>query len=103
MYASFNHFEIEMTKKQALSASHPGLCDLDVKALLRIPAIKRQLAKISDSDLTAELSEYGAWDETELSNRAENEERIIWIAAGNIAENEYEKAKSMGLASILQL
>ena len=86
MYASFNHFEIELTKKQAISASHPGPCDLDVKALLRIPAIKKQLAKISDSDLTAELYDYGAWDEVELANRADNEARIIWIAAGDIAE-----------------
>ena len=86
MYANFNHFDIELTKKQAISASHPGPCDLDVKALLNIPVINRQLAKISDSDLIAELSEYGAWDETELSNRADNEERIVWIAAGDIAE-----------------
>ncbi len=86
MYASFNHFEISMTKKQAISASHSGPCDLDVKALLHLPAIKKQLAKISDADLTAELYEYGAWDNEELSNHADNEERIIWIAAGNIVE-----------------
>ncbi len=86
MFASFNRFEIKMTKKQAISASHPGPCDLDVKALLRIPAIKRQLAKISDADLIAELYDYGAWNDEELAVRADNEERIVWIAAGDIAE-----------------
>jgi hypothetical protein len=84
MYASFNHFEIEMTKKQAISASHPGPCDLDVKALLHIPAIKKQLARIPDDVLAAELYDYTDWD---VSNRAENEERIIWIAAGDITED----------------
>lgn len=87
MYASFNRFEIAMTKKQAISASHPGPCDLDVQALLSVPDIKRQLAKISDSDLADELRDYGAWDEKELLIRADNEERIVWIAAGNIVED----------------
>jgi hypothetical protein len=84
MYASFNHFEIEMTQKQAISASHQGPCDLDVKALLHIPAIKKQLARIPDDVLAAELYDYTDWD---VSNRAENEERIIWIAAGDITED----------------
>lgn len=86
MWATFNRFEIEMTKNQALSASHPGPCDSDVDVLLKHPKIKRQLKKISDEDLIAELWEYGAWDEKELENRVDNEQRIIWIAAGNIAE-----------------
>lgn len=86
MYAKFNRFEIKMTKRQALFASHSGQCDNDVDALLKLPAIKRQLAKISDADLIAELSEYGAWDQDELQDRQNNDARIIWIAAGNIAE-----------------
>jgi hypothetical protein len=86
MFASLNRFEIELTRKQAAGASHSGACDDDVAALLTIPAIKRQLQKIPDEVLAAELQEYGAWDETELSIRADNEARIIWIAAGDIAE-----------------
>jgi hypothetical protein len=86
MYASFNRFEIEMTKKQAASASHSGACDDDVAALLLIPRIKRQLATIPDDTLAAELQEYGAWDEKELSSRTDNEARIIWLAAGDIVE-----------------
>jgi len=91
MYAQFNNFEIEMTLKQVQSASHLGRCDDDVNDLLQLPKIKRQLAKIPDDKLIVELSEYGAWDETELSNRQDNEARIIWIAAGNIKEDEYER------------
>ena len=87
MWATFNNFELQMTKQQALSCSHPGPCDLDVLILLEQPKIKRQLQKISDEKLIAELSEYGAWDENELQDRPANEQRIIWIAASNIIED----------------
>jgi hypothetical protein len=93
MYASFNRFEIEMTKEQAHDASHSGSCDNDVAELLTNPKVKRQLKKIPDDLLAAELREFGAWDETELADRKENEARIIWIAAGNITEMEWEKRK----------
>jgi len=86
MWATFNRFEIEMTKAQAESASHSGDCDADVIILLRLPKIKSQLKKISDEDLHAELKDSGAWTEAELNDRQTNEKRIIWIAAGDIRE-----------------
>lgn len=93
MWATFNRFEIEMTKRQAESASHPGPCDNDVEILLQDRKIKRQLAKIPDKKLAEELKEYGAWSDEELENRKENEARIIWLAAGNIIEELYEKKR----------
>ena len=84
MYAYFDRFTIEMGKRQALNCSHQGACDEDVARTLRNPKIRRQLAKISDEDLSATLREYGAWDDEELANRADNEARIVWIAAGDI-------------------
>lgn len=86
MYASFNRFEIQMTLKQARSASHQGQCDEDVKILLQDPKIIRQLDKIDPEKIAAELHEYGAWDEEELKDSQANRERIIWIAAGDIVE-----------------
>lgn len=86
MVAYFEHFQIEMTKDQARSASHPGQCTADVAELLNHPKVKRQLAKIDPAAIAAELAEYGAWDAEELSSREDNEARIIWIAAGNICE-----------------
>jgi hypothetical protein len=86
MRAQFERFSINMTMKQAKSASHQGDCLCDVLALCSLPDIKRQLAKITDADIIAELSEYGAWESDEMQLRHENEERIIWIAAGNIVE-----------------
>ena len=87
MIASFNRFEIAMTNKQAAECSHPGPCDADVAALVKTPAIARQLRRIPNVDLVAELQKYGAWDAQELADRAANDRRIVWIAAGNITED----------------
>lgn len=89
MFALFNQFEIQMTKEQAHSVSHMGQCDADVDILLEDPKIKRQMKKIPDEKLAAELKEYGAWDEKDLADRKANEQRIVWIAAGNIIEDLY--------------
>ena len=87
MWASFNRFEIRLTKDQARSASHQGQCDDDVNALSEVPAIKRQLAKLDPADVAAELKEYGAWDQEELADHEQNLQRILWIAAGNIIDS----------------
>ena len=86
MYAQFNRFELSMTKQQAHFASHQGQCDEDVQELLKNKAIIRQFKKIDPEAIKSELSEYGAWDDVELSNVADNQARILWIAAGNIVE-----------------
>jgi len=61
--------------------------------VLREPKIRRQLRKIGPDAIRAELAEYGAWDDAELSDDAENRERIVWIAAGNIQEELYERKR----------
>lgn len=86
MYATFNRFEIKLTKAQAAMAAHQGQCDQDVFELSQIPAVRRQLAKLEPAAVRAELSEYGAWDAEELADHAENLQRILWLAAGDIME-----------------
>jgi len=78
--------ELNITKANAAICSHPGSCDIDVFELSNKPAIKKQLAKIPADLLAAELAEYGAWDENELKDHAQNLQRILWIAAGDIAD-----------------
>ena len=75
-----------MTKYQALSCSHQGRCDDDVECLVNEKNIKRQISKLNPADICAELKEYGAWEDTELSNDHENLLRIFWVAACNIKE-----------------
>lgn len=86
MFAVFNRFELQLTRDQALTGSHQGSCDEDIKALLTLPAIKRQFKKIDPEKVKEELKEYGAWDDTELSNVEDNQARILWIACGDIRE-----------------
>jgi len=91
MFAQFNRFEIEMTKAQAHTGSHQGSCDDDIAYLLTLPKIKRQLKNIPDEKLIDELRECGAWNDEELKDRKENEARIVWLAAGDIVEEEDTK------------
>lgn len=86
MFATFDRFAIQLTKAQAAQCSHSGHCDDDVLALSKVPAVRRQLAKLDPAELRAELQDYGAWDESELEDHAQNLQRILWIAAGNIAD-----------------
>jgi len=88
MFASFNRFELQMTMAEAKGASHQGQCDEDVAALLATSKIRRQFAKIDPNAIRAELADYGAWDDEQLGDDAKNQLRILWIAAGNIVEEQ---------------
>ena len=66
--------------------SHPGPCDADVKRWAQIT----DLEEIATPDaIRAELREYGAWDDEELADDEQNIRRILWIAAGNIRDEEH--------------
>lgn len=83
-YATFNRFEIELPAQCVDDCHHQGACDADVTYWRQ-----RLNLQIAPELLKAELREYGAWDEEELSDHETNLERIIWLAAGNIQEGEY--------------
>ena len=83
--SSSGRIQLQLTLKQAQSASHSGQCSDDVLALSKVPSIARQLAKIDPEVLRSELREYGAWDAKELADHDQNIQRILWIAAGDIA------------------
>lgn len=85
--AQFNRFTITMTYDQARECGGPGDRTRQVRDLWEV----MDLSFIDDEELIAELSEYGAWDTEELQDRDENEMRIIWLAAGNILEEEMEE------------
>lgn len=86
MYAYFDRFQIRLTLAQAKQGSHPGDVTADIQDLLTVPAIAKQLDAIPAHDIALELEEYGAWDESELSDDDRNRERILWIACGNIVD-----------------
>jgi hypothetical protein len=86
--SSSGRIELQMTLEQAESGSHQGQCDEDVRALSLVPEIKTQLDAIDKDVLAAELKEFGAWDAEELADHAQNIQRILWIACGDIKEEE---------------
>lgn len=84
--AYFERFELSMPAEAAQDCSHSGRCDEDVAYWQR----KIDFTAISDKALRAELKEYGAWTAEELEDRLANERRILWIAACNINDGDYE-------------
>ncbi len=80
--------ELQMTMQQAESVSHSGDCDEDTRQLSKVPVIADQLAKIDQSVLSSELKEYGAWEAEELSDHGLNLQRILWLAACDITEQD---------------
>jgi phage host-nuclease inhibitor protein Gam len=72
--------------KQAEQGSHQGDCEADIKKLLKISSIHKQLDTIGNEKIAKELKEYGAWNEEELQDIESNYERILWIACGNIVD-----------------
>jgi hypothetical protein len=76
--------ELKITKKQALTVSHSGDCELDAKALAI--QLKKQLDKLNPETVKQTLSEYGAWEEKDLQDNELNLLRLVWIAGCDIAE-----------------
>lgn len=85
--SSDGRIELQITPEQAASASHQGQCDEDVKGLMG--ELQDQLKNIDPQVLKEDLAEYGAWDDAELSDHQENLMRLVWIAAGDVAERAF--------------
>lgn len=79
--------DLKLTRVDAQSCSHSGPCDDDVEILIAKPYVKKQLDKLDPEKLKRELAEYGAWDDTELSNHNDNLTKWVWISAGDITDN----------------
>lgn len=74
------------------SCPQSGDVTSSIKEFMQDEEIKAELAKIDREELIKELTDYGAWDDEELSDHRENLMRILWIAIGNIQDGEYDYA-----------
>lgn len=79
--AYFNRFEVELPADCVADCSQPGPVDENVEYWAG-----QTPCHISADSIKAELKEYGAWNEDELSDNKANWRRIIWIASCNIKE-----------------
>lgn len=87
--SSNGRIEFQLELADARQGSHPGPCDLDIAELRQKPYIKEILTKLSHADVVEELRGYGAWDDEQLADHEENLNRILWLACGDIAENDH--------------
>lgn len=91
-WASFNRFEMRLPAQCVIDCSHSGKCDDDVDAW--VDRIRQRIEtdnfpnKPTPDKIRDELSEFGAWDDEELKDDAQNFKRIVWLAACNIAEGD---------------
>jgi hypothetical protein len=91
-WAIFNTFEMRIPGQAVLDICHPGDNEPAVKSWVQ--RIKEQVKtdnfKLSPTPdkIRKELSEHGAWEEEELQYDDRNFERLVWIAAWNINEDE---------------
>ena len=84
-WASFNRFELRLPGACVADCSHSGPCDADVAHWA--PLVTRP-ADCTPDALRSELREYGAWDADELADDAANWARILWLAAGNVSDED---------------
>ncbi len=84
--SSSGKIELNITKTQAKQGIRQGQCDADIEQLKQVPAIRRQLDKLTQNDVVEEIKRYGAWEDSELTNHVVNLSRLLWLACGDIVE-----------------
>lgn len=91
-WASFNRFELRLPGQCVLDCSGPGRADDAVEYWT--PKVREQAEKDgfhnapTPEKIASELKEYGAWEAHELEDLDTNWQRLVWIAAGNIREDD---------------
>lgn len=86
-FSSSGRFSLTFpTLEDAQYCAHQGDCLPEVQETVGLDWMASQLEKIDPDILRSELSEYGAWGSDELVNHADNLERIVWLAANDVAE-----------------
>jgi len=78
--------ELQLSLDQARRGYHSGACDEDIAALIQDPAVSAQLLAFDPQRVAEALQEYGGWSAAELANHADNLERLLWIACGDIVD-----------------
>ena len=86
--SSSGRIELQFQPEDVAGVCHPGDNLPAVLALCQQPHVAAQLAKLDPDAVRTELREYGAWDEDELENHADNLHRLVWIACWDLKEGE---------------
>lgn len=91
-WASFNSFELRLPGQCVLDCSGPGAVDSAVQSWVQRVREQVQRDALPNGPtphaIRAELKEYGAWGAAELLDDDLNFNRLVWIAACNIADDD---------------
>lgn len=91
-WALFNRFELRISGEAVTDICHSGSNDEAVdywKDKVMEQVITDDFAnKPTPDTIRAELKEYGAWDGKELADDELNWQRLVWIAAWNIFDDD---------------
>lgn len=79
---------LSLELEDARCGYHQGACDADIADLRRVPYIAAQLAEWDAPSVAGVLKEYGAWDAAELADHDANLDRLLWLACGDIVEED---------------
>lgn len=78
-------WEITLPLQALLDCHHQGSCDAEVEEWR--PKIDWDDVGMTPEQIRSELNGCGTWSEEELDNVEDNQERILWLAAGNYQDN----------------
>lgn len=93
--SSSGRIELKLSLEDAHQGYHQGQCDADILALSEDDSIASQLSALDPALVAKELSEYGAWDEVELSDHQQNLQRLLWIASGDLVDTPEEELEEV--------
>jgi hypothetical protein len=87
-------FEFGMKYGDAKQCSHMGRCDDDCEAMNSVPYIRKQLDNLTNAQMEAAIREYGVEFEEHEGREVPRETLelyIVWLAAGDIVDDVYER------------
>lgn len=84
--SSSGKLQLTFTKSEYNSIPITGQAIGPITELIKKPRIIAQFGLVPDQLLIETLKEFGCWDDSELQNRADNIQRILWIACLDLQE-----------------
>lgn len=86
--SSSGRIELSMSVEQIEMVPLSGHAEFGIALLRQEKEIRTQIDKIKPEVLTECLDEYGTWDDEQLKDHEANIDRLLWIAACDIQEEE---------------
>ena len=81
-----NYVALSLRRTDVESCAQSGRNDEAVEEALRAPYVIAQFEALDPDAIRSEIREYGAWDDQELADDAQNQARLLWCAAWSIRE-----------------